>query len=59
MFSRPSLQKRKHAKTATSDGTHFREFNDDNPGVCLRSHGFAQLISERAPGKAPPLSYKY
>ena len=45
VFPRPSLQKREHAKTTASDGTHFRQFKDDNPGVCLRSHGFAQLIS--------------
>jgi hypothetical protein len=45
VFPRPSLQKREHAKTAPSDGPHFREFKDDNLGVCLRSHGFAQLIS--------------
>jgi hypothetical protein len=45
VFPRPSLQKHEHAKTAASDGTHLREFKDNNPGICLRSHGFAQLIS--------------
>jgi hypothetical protein len=45
VFPRPSLQKHEHAKTTASDGTHLREFKDNNPGVFLRSHGFAQLIS--------------
>jgi hypothetical protein len=32
-----------HAKTAASDGSHLREFEDDNPGICLRGDGFQQL----------------
>src|ERR1035437_11055060 len=44
MFSRPSSQKHEHAKTDASHGTHLREVKHDNPGVCLRGHGFAQLI---------------
>jgi hypothetical protein len=45
VFSRPSLQGHEHAKAAASDGTHFREFKDNNPRVCLRGYGFAQLGS--------------
>src|ERR1700723_700504 len=45
VFPRPSLQKHKHAKTASSDFSHLREFKDNNPGVGLRGHGIAQLIS--------------
>jgi hypothetical protein len=44
-ISRPSLQKYEHAKTAASEGPHLREIMDNNPGVCLRDHGFAQLVS--------------
>jgi hypothetical protein len=44
VLPRPSLQEYEHAKTAASEGTHLREFKDNNPGVCLRNHGFAQLI---------------
>ena len=58
VFPRPSLQKNEHAKTAASDGPHLREFKNNNPGVGLRSHGFAQLIdgfslynSARAPNE--------
>jgi hypothetical protein len=42
---RPSLQKYEHADTTAPEGTHLRQFKDNNPGVCLRGHGFAQLIS--------------
>src|ERR1035437_984979 len=45
VFPRPSLQKHEHAKTAASDGTHLREFKNNDPGICLRGDGFAQLIS--------------
>jgi hypothetical protein len=45
VFPRPSLQKHKHAKTIVSNFTHLREFKDNNPGVGLRGHTFAQLIS--------------
>jgi hypothetical protein len=46
VFPRPSLQKYEHGKTAASEGTHLREFKDNNLGVCLRDHGFAQLIAD-------------
>ena len=45
MIPRPLLQKREHPETAASDGTHFREFEDDNPGVCLRVTASRNLIS--------------
>jgi hypothetical protein len=45
VLSRPSSQKNEHAETAASDGTHLREFNDNDPGFCLRGHGFAQLTN--------------
>jgi hypothetical protein len=44
VFPRPLLQKQEHAKPAASDGPHLREFKNNNPGIDLRSHGFAQLI---------------
>jgi hypothetical protein len=53
---RPSLQRHEHAETAASDGPHFREFKDNDPGICLRSHGLAQLVSGFSlynPARAP------
>jgi hypothetical protein len=44
VLPRPSLQKREHPKTAASNGTHLRKLKDNNPCVCLRGYGFAQLI---------------
>jgi hypothetical protein len=39
------LQKDEHSKPAAFDGTHIRELNHNNPGICLRGHGFAQFES--------------
>jgi hypothetical protein len=44
VLPRPSLQKHEHAKTAAADGTHLREFKDNNSCFCLRGYGFPQLI---------------
>jgi hypothetical protein len=45
VLSRPSLQKYEHAKTATSDSAYLRECKDNNTGIRLRGHGFAQFMS--------------
>jgi hypothetical protein len=44
MFMRPAPQEHKRAETDASYGTHRTEVKDDNPGVSLQSHGFAQLV---------------
>jgi hypothetical protein len=48
----PSLQKHKHSKPSAFDGLHIREFNYNNPCICLRGHGFAQFGSGFALHKA-------
>ena len=45
VFPRPALQKREHAQTTASDGTHLREFKDNNPSLRLRGDSFPQLRS--------------
>jgi hypothetical protein len=35
VFPCPSLQKRERTETTASEGTHLREFKDNNPSVRL------------------------